>query len=143
MLIQAHQKLQIAAWQNALPEAVVSLPAETAFDVALNLRQSVSPKLRGTVKRISSSSWLSLLSGYGGEVELKVSNSNILRTRSFDDNHNSVWPENTPKSTGSQDEPLSLISDAVAYGPAQPYRPSIIRVVNEVIGIAEVDEMRS
>lgn len=141
MLIQAHQKLQLAAWRNALPEAVVSLPAETAFDVALNLRQSVTPKLRGMVKRVSSSSWLSILTGYGGEVELNVSNltSKPMKSEEEEGQH---WPENTPRTNGSHEEPLALISDAVSYGPAQPYRPPIARVVNEVLGIADVDALR-
>jgi hypothetical protein len=140
MLIQAHQKLQVAAWRNALPDAVVSLPAETAFDVALNLRQSVTPKLRGMIKRISSSSWFSILTGYGGEIDLKVSSVTSKQIKS--DTDDSPWPDNTPRTNGSHEEPLALISDAVSYGPAQPYRPPISRVVNEVLGIADVDSMR-
>ena len=125
LLLQYHQRATHAFWQLALPGCVVKLSPETQADIGASLKQAEA-QLRGAlaVQRVYSfSAWPP-----------------FVRSRAVLQLARPVGVPPQPllhATSPAAADPLSVLADALAYGPSQLHRPPVARVAKEALRLAE------
>lgn len=131
LMLRLWQEQLLAAWRHALPGrgCVVSLAPESLADVAAS--QTVAAKaLQRSLRVTRQLSNISITSSPVLEWECKVelvdptTGSALALPAGF-----------LPAASPHADDPLTLLSDVLASGAPQPYRPPVFSVAREVLSV--------
>jgi hypothetical protein len=122
-LLHNWQQHLLAAWKDALPAGcVIAIGAESAADVAASLNVTAALLQRN----------LSLEHVLAGvDLSGPVVNTHVRVSAAGTELPVGLVPAASPHS----DDPLTALSDALAAGPPQPYRPPVSTVAREVVSL--------
>lgn len=141
ILLRAWQEELLLAWRHALPDpgSVVAVAPETVSDVA-GVQRHAAASLRNSLRvryelagiEVSTGS----LSGFLSPLELKWNYHVDIINPSTGAVH-TLPPGIAPLASPHADDPMTLLSDVLAAGPPQPYRPPVAVVAREVLRVSE------
>ena len=139
ILLRAWQEELLLAWRHALPDpgSVVAVAPETVSDVA-GVQRHAAASLRSSLRVRYEFAGFGFSSGF---LTLKMP---VLKWNYHVDIINpstgavhTLPPGIAPVASPHADDPLTLLSDVLAAGPPQPYRPPVAVVAREVLRVSE------
>jgi hypothetical protein len=158
LLVQAQQRLVRSAWARALPDCVSAVPAEGPADLQRMVSEATGA-VRGKIKTEGVYWWPGVLADLGrltvtvkdatlppsGGLPLPSKASSAQKAAASaapppqpPSSSSSLWPPLVDYTSGDPADPLAAVADVISYGPPQPYRPPMHRVVGEILTTVEL-----